>query len=195
MAPRGLPCAPLARSWPCRGSGLSSSGRAGEQHASPSPRNSASAFPPFNSKTLVTQSCSEVKNSSCARRKQRGSTKMAAVLALAEGLKKSAPFHQSKYSSRLSETPLYERTGFAVNWHVHPHWSRLIAWSRPSSHWQHRRRRPSYKFILNPPSRWGQSFAAGSTRLPPTQADLCSWGDKGPAPPPRRRRGAPPASK
>ena len=144
-----------------------SSGRAGEQHVSPSPRNQPARFPRFNSKTLVTQSCSEVKNSSCARRKQRGSTKMAAVLALAEGLKKSAPFHQSKYSSRLSETPLYERTGFAVNWHVHPHWSRLIAWSRPSSHWQHRRRRPSYKFILNPPSRWGQSFAAGSTRLPP----------------------------
>ena len=75
----------------------------------------------------------------------------------------------SQYSSRLSETSLYTKPDLGCISHVQPTLGgpRLIAWSQPRSHWQHRqhrRRRPILQVHSASPLPLGVARAAGATR-------------------------------
>ena len=77
-------------------------------------------------------------------------------------LPSTTPKTAQKHSSCLSETPLYERTGFCVKFARAPTLGgpRLIAWSQPSphrQHRQHRRRNPIYMSVLHLPPHAGGS--------------------------------------
>ena len=112
-------------------------------------------------------------------------------------LPSTTPKTAQKHSSCLSETPLYERTGFCVKFARAPTLGgpRLIAWSQPSSHWQHRQHRRCktiLQSVLYLPKLGAALRRRGDAPVDATlEAALCSWGDKGPAPPPRHRRDAP----
>ena len=114
-------------------------------------------------------------------------------------LPSTTPKTAQKHSSCLSETPLYERTGFCVKFARAPTLGgpRLIAWSQPSphrQHRQHRRRKPISHLRSAPPTMLGGALRRrGDAPVDATlEAALCSWGDKGPPPPPpRHRRDAP----
>ena len=125
------------------------------------------------------------------------------MLAVFRRLHKKSIKDASQYSFRLSETSLYKNTDLGCISHVQPTLGgpRLIAWSQPSSHGQHAQHRrsqthPTCSFCTSHHTLGAalcRRFAAPSPSAVDAtlEAALCSWGDKGLAPTPRRRRATP----
>ena len=151
----------------------------------PSPRNSASALShTVSRRTRCTLSCSEVENSSCARRNQRYSTKFGEVLA--EGRPVLRPSNAARSTPPASQRRLCTKKydlGCICTCTPTLGGPRLIAWSQPSSHWQHRqrpRRTPISHVRSAPPTNLGAALCRrGDAPVDATlETALCSWGAK-----------------